>query len=249
MFVNMADEMTHVHNCFFRALNSLYLQAPHITPSDAPSFLNYAAVWSRCLHIHHDGEEKGFFPAVERISGEKGLMDINVSQHHTFHDGIDRFDAYVADCLAGRDKYDGAKFVGIIDGFGAALATHLTEEIKTLLDLERFGSDKMQPLVKVFEEEGGNSMKQIGFMTGFPFLAVNLDKHFEGDRWAATFPPGPGQAVLAVVRNSTYWWHSDWWKFGATDRFGKLRPLYAVGDGKTTDKRFAPAPVAQDLRA
>ena len=64
--------------------------------------------------------------------------------------------------------------------------------------------------------------------TGVVCVAVNIDRHFEDDRWLTEFPPGSGQTALAVIRNTTYWLHSDWWKFGACDRLGNMQRLYAA---------------------
>lgn len=82
-----------------------------------------------------------------------------------------------------------------------------------------------------------------GMVTGLPFFSVNFDRHFENDRWLTVFPPGPGQAALAVVRNVTYWVHRDWWKFGACDRMGKLQSLYALR-GKDALKTRVPSTTA-----
>ncbi|KAL2207032.1 hypothetical protein CC79DRAFT_1367922 [Sarocladium strictum] len=227
MFHNMASEMVHIHNIIFRGLNSIYLQAEHITDADVDSFLNYMAQWLRVLTSHHEGEETIFFPAVERLSGEKGIMENNVEQHHAFHTGLTLFGDYVTACLAKKETYSGEKVVEMIDVFGAVLAQHLTEEIGTILALEKFG-EKLNDLPLSLEEQAKHGMSEAGLFTGLGFVAANFDRHFENDRWLTTFPPGPGQTAMAVVRNVTYWVHKDWWKFGSCDRTGKVQPLYAA---------------------
>ncbi len=75
VFDELASEMALVHNIVIRGLNSIYLQAPHIKPVDEKSFCRYIACWYTLLHGHHHGEETMFFPAVEEMTGVKGIMD------------------------------------------------------------------------------------------------------------------------------------------------------------------------------
>ncbi len=86
----MAKEMIVAHNFFIRAINSIYLQCLNIerSPADIPAFVGYASVWSRILHHHHEAEETFIFPEIEKLTGVKGVMDINVEQHHIFEKGL-----------------------------------------------------------------------------------------------------------------------------------------------------------------
>jgi hypothetical protein len=158
LFDKCATEMACVHNLMVRNLNAIYLQAPHILPADEHNFLNFARIWYELLHTHHTGEEEGFFPMIEALAGEKGMMEGNVEQHHAFHDPLTAFHEYVEACYAGKDKYDGGKIVGLIDAFGPTLMQHLADEIPTISGLRRFGSEKMKDLPKRFDEEGEKNM-------------------------------------------------------------------------------------------
>ena len=157
MFDKLASEMCLVHNMLIRGLNSIYLQAPHIQPADMKPFANYVLGWCHGLHSHHDGEETMFFPAIEKMTGEPGVMDTNVEQHKRFHDGLEQLQAYAGDVVAGKEAYDGGRVVGIIDAFGPALIQHLNDEIPTILGLRQYG-DKMAELPKLFDEEGEKAM-------------------------------------------------------------------------------------------
>lgn len=157
MFHDIATEMVLIHNVIFRGLNSIYLQAEHITPADADSFTHYMQLWIKPLIIHHEGEETLFFPAVERMSGEQGVMEVNIEQHHAFGVGLKRFEEYVDACLARKDTYSGNRVVELIDTFGPTLAAHLTDEIVTILALERFG-DKLRELPAVVEQQAKHGM-------------------------------------------------------------------------------------------
>jgi len=58
-----------------------------------------------------------------------------------------------------------------------------------------------------------------------PWAWAQMDIHYEDDMWTE-FPPAPW-FIKFLVKNVTWWIHSDWWKFGACDRYGNLKPLYA----------------------
>src|SRR5688572_20177548 len=113
--------------------------------------------WIRLLHLHHEGEEALFFPAVERLSGEEGIMEVNVEQHHAFGVGLKRFEEYVNACLTKTEPYSGQRVMELVNGFGPILAQHLTEEIATLLALERFG-DKLKDLPAIVEQQAKHGM-------------------------------------------------------------------------------------------
>ncbi len=163
--------MVQVHNVIGRALNSIYLQAPHIIPDDEKNFVKYMQCWYIMVHVHHTGEETMFFPAVEEMTGVKDIMEPNISQHHAFHGGLDRFKEYVDAVLAGKEKYDGAKVVEIIDSFGSVLMQHLNDEIPTLLGLRQFGEEKMKGLTAVMEKEADEGMVSFLFLSiSFPLF-------------------------------------------------------------------------------
>ncbi|GKT64227.1 hemerythrin HHE cation binding domain-containing protein [Colletotrichum tofieldiae] len=226
VFVRIASGMALIHNMAIRGLNSIYLQAPHVSASDAKGFLQYTLAWYSLLHVHHAGEEADFFPAVEELTGQKGLMDCNVSQHKEFHDGLEAFKTYVDACVSGKEKFDGPKLVTLIDGFGEVLTKHLGDEIPSILGLKLFGIEKMAPLEQKFAEEGEKSMKALGLIKGLPFCFSNHDVAFEGGLWAS-WPPAP-PVVKLLCQHITYRLHTNWWKFAACDRKGNLKPLYAV---------------------
>ncbi|KAK1971086.1 hemerythrin HHE cation binding domain-containing protein [Colletotrichum sublineola] len=226
MFTRIASEMALIHNMAIRGLNSIYLQAPYVSSSDSKAFLRYTLAWYSLLHVHHSGEEADFFPAVEELTGQKGLMDCNVSQHREFHDGLEAFKTYVDACVGGKEKFDGPQLVTLIDGFGEALTKHLAEEIPSILGLRDFGIDKMAPLEQKFAEEGAKSMKTLGLVKGLPFCFSNHDLAFEGGHWE-NWPPAP-PVIKLLCRHITYRLHTKSWKFAACDRMGNLKPLYAV---------------------
>jgi hypothetical protein len=213
-----------VHNSLICGLNSIYLQAPHVKPKDQKQFCTYILRWHQLLTLHHRNEEADFFPAVEAMAGEKGIMEPNVEQHHAFGQGLDALFKYVTECQASTQTYDGARIVKMIDDFGPILVEHLGDEIPTIQGLRAYGA-KMAELPKAFDEEGEKTMKALG-LSGMCFFFANHNLHYENDLWL-DFPPAPG--VVKVACRYIFWWfHADVNKFGACDRKGHLKPLYAL---------------------
>lgn len=172
MFLECASEMALVHNMAIRGLNSIYLQAPHIQAADFKPFAHYIVGWYNLLHVHHSEEEAEFFPDVEKMTGEKGIMDANVEQHHAFHDGMEALNAYALAVISGTKQYDGVKVVSLIDAFGPTLVEHLSDEIPTLVGLRRFGTEKMKELPKLFEHEAQKNMVSVLFRLHVDFLSL-----------------------------------------------------------------------------
>jgi hypothetical protein len=78
-------------------------------------------------------------------------MEINVKQHHDFHDGLKKFGEYVYGTTA--ETYDVQTFKEILDSFTPALMQHLIDEIRTLLSLEKYGGDKLMDTWKALEKK------------------------------------------------------------------------------------------------
>ena len=73
--------MTISHNVMIRGYNSIYQQAPRLSPTDHKDFIAYSLAWHRYVHDHHQYEERLLFPSIEEATGEKGIMDGQAEQH------------------------------------------------------------------------------------------------------------------------------------------------------------------------
>ncbi len=129
-----------MHNSLLRGINSVYLQCLNVerSPGHVLAFVEYASSWSRILHHHHSTEEQYVFPEIDAITGEKGLMDANVEQHHAFEKGVEQYTLYLKRVEEGKEKYEGAKLRTMIDSFMPILRQHLFDEILTLKALEKY---------------------------------------------------------------------------------------------------------------
>ncbi|KAK9418892.1 hypothetical protein SUNI508_07664 [Seiridium unicorne] len=170
--------MALAHNVLVRGLNSIHGQARYVKPEDQKDFLGYAKNFVNVLTTHHDCEEESLFVAIEKMSGE-------------------------AD---GAEAYDGDRVVKIIDGFGGPLFQHLINEIQCLVELRRFGPERMKGLADALKAEGQAHLKKNGFLGGVVFAFLGHDATWENGIWADSPPAPPGLEPL--VMKELYYWHS-----------------------------------------
>lgn len=142
--------MALAHNLLLRNLNAIYLQAMGVKlPTDITDFVIMCQIWWETVHHHHSMEEEHFFPLIEEYSGEKDIMETNIHQHAAFQAGVEQFRIYVFQTTP--EEYDGRTLIKIIDSFGPVLTKHLTEEIDSLLALDKFGGDKLEKSYRVLD--------------------------------------------------------------------------------------------------
>ena len=140
-----ATQMALAHNGIIRGLNAIYLQSialPFGNPTIVQDFLTYCQCWCESMHHHHDVEEETFFPSIEKLTSQPGLMSDNVEQHRAFTPGFEAFQEYVRTCPMG--EYDGKKIRSLIEAFAEPLTQHLRDEIDTLRALDKYESEKVR---------------------------------------------------------------------------------------------------------
>ncbi|KAK4552627.1 hypothetical protein LTR86_010271 [Recurvomyces mirabilis] len=173
----VATQMALAHNGMLRGLNSIYLQAANLPAKDhtvIKDFLTYCQCWSESMHHHHDAEEAEFFPSIEKISGEKGLMEKNVEQHRAFTPGFETFQKYAETCPP--VDYDGQRMRKLVEDFAESLSKHLHDEIETLLALKEYDSIEIRKAYKRFEKI---LMNTDNYRIA-PLVFGTADRHFEG---------------------------------------------------------------------
>lgn len=129
------------------------------------------------IHEHHDLEETLLFPLIEQAAGVPDLMETNVVQHSEFTPGFHAFYTYVNQMINGVAVWDAKKFVGQIESFAPVLTLHLTDEIKTLLELAKYDVD-WAGIMKRVQEHGiahvekvsYHSQKNVGLRSSEPQL-------------------------------------------------------------------------------
>ena len=118
-------DMSLIHNVFIRSVNTIWNNAPLVTPRDEVSFAGYALTMAGAIHTHHHSEETIVFPFL----ATKLPMEENIEQHQQFQTGLSQFTAYFEEVFNGNAKYDAAKTRELVTSFGGALVQHLHDEV------------------------------------------------------------------------------------------------------------------------
>lgn len=222
--VYVAREMAFAHNGLIRTLNSIYQQCVHVsTPADVADMLKYAQFWCQWIHEHHQAEEDLLFPRIEEVTGNKGLMEQNVSQHHAFEPGFKQLEAWLNACTV--ETYDAKKLRDLIDSFGGILAQHLLEEIQTLLGLQEYDGPALKAAWDAFDLEMRKGDKAVVF----PMVFGSADRDFED---AGDWPPVPG-FIRMLVHYYFERKHRGVWRFLPSTTWGVRRPLEFTGDSES----------------
>ena len=148
----VATDMSLAHNILLLNLNSIYLQCEQVVePADIADFLIYCQCSIEEIHTHHDLEELHLFPEIVAYSGEKDIMTINLEQHHAFEASLTTLEKYLTETTP--QTYVGTELKKLVEVFADELVPHLTDEIVTLLELDKFGGEKLGKLWTEFNEK------------------------------------------------------------------------------------------------
>ena len=113
-------------------------------------FLNTGSEFAHHLTMHHTigislstlchllllanefTEEQHIFPVLaQRMPAFKKELEL-LTQHKQIHNGLDKFEAYIDDCKAGKRDMRMDELKEIMDSFGTVLWAHLQDEVDQL---------------------------------------------------------------------------------------------------------------------
>ncbi|KAF9049659.1 hypothetical protein BDZ89DRAFT_1089010 [Hymenopellis radicata] len=194
-------DMAITHNCYLRALNSVWINAPKVHPGDELSFVGYCLVLTQAVHEHHDMEEEAVFPVLQ----EKLDMKSNIDEHAAFLPAMMDFNNYCRKVQAGMEPYDGTKMREMLRAFGDGLAQHLLDEIPTITPDKMHQFDK--PALDALIQDVKKHVKASSPLTVFPFTITHHD-YSQVPRW----PPAPAP-IMWMMRNIM-------WRFSPFDLQG-----------------------------
>lgn len=150
--------MCLAHNAMIRNINAIYLQCEQITvPKDQADFIIFCQAAIEVIHTHHQMEEANFFPQIAEYTGEPDIMEKNIEQHRAFDTGLTIFEEHIYKLTP--ESYDGAELKRLLEGFAKVLVVHLSDEIQTLLALQKYGGEKLAPIFENFNKNVMNSVK------------------------------------------------------------------------------------------
>lgn len=118
-------EMALTHNLMIRSINSMWRNAPLITPADEVAFAGYILSGVQFIHNHHDAEEHIVFPRLQA----KLDMQHNVDQHEAFQEHMLQLEEYFKKVQTKQEKYDAETTRRLLESWGDPLVVHLTEEV------------------------------------------------------------------------------------------------------------------------
>lgn len=207
-----------------RCINAIYLQAPQVPASDYKDFLNVCSVWHGLLKKHHHGEEKYFFHKLDEQWGV-GTMASSFAEHAAFHDGVERFAAYIKSLRGREGEFNGAKLVELIDGFTRPLNKHFHNEIEVILALGNLENPTL--VVKLWTDSVKKSIDEItlkDIFVSFPFIVLTHDLTYEGGIHSK-FPPVPA-VMLFLARHVFTMWNWTMWQYMPCDTWGRPKALH-----------------------
>ncbi|KAK9489770.1 hypothetical protein V1508DRAFT_427024 [Lipomyces doorenjongii] len=173
--------------------SSLAASSP-LKNADVPDFLNYCQAWYWFVVGHHDSEEAVLFPAIEKATGVKGIMDEDVKEGAAFHHGLAEMKSSIETRLATPSKYNGDEFVKIFDSFAEAFHSHLTNEPLKLVSLASYNFD----MKAIGDATTQHALQRYSTTRVLPILWYNVDTKYEGGIWE-DFPPLPAPVKWGMV--------------------------------------------------
>ncbi|KLJ07067.1 hypothetical protein EMPG_17438 [Blastomyces silverae] len=219
--ITAAQNMAHLHNVIIRGFNASYNQCLAVKPDtvDASDFLLYNRGLFKSIKSHHDVEEETSFPGLVKLTGVQDIMDQNIQEHKDFDDGLEMFRKFVFETDA--NSYDGKRLQEIMDIMFPVLHIHLVAEIRTLLDLAKYDSKKLE---EWWSETGKKAQKDLDVFQDAPLMLGCIDSTFKLDGESRLFPPVPAP-IKYLSKYILEWRYSGRWRFNPCDTFGQPRPL------------------------
>lgn len=214
------------HNSFIRGFNSIYQQAPRLHAPDTKDFINYCLAWQSLVYAHHHYEETDFFPAIEKFTGQKGIMDSEIREHAAFHDGLESFKNYLSSLRGQESTFQSAHLLKIMDAFSDPFYKHLASEPDAILALARFSTpEKPIEIAKIALEIGKKQMTLSFAFNVMPVFLLNMETvEFEGGMWHDVFPPVP-KPLKYVLYSLIPMWRGKQWRFVSCDASGARKQL------------------------
>ncbi|KAM3533347.1 hypothetical protein MY4038_003354 [Beauveria bassiana] len=233
LFTAGATHMALVHNALIRGFNSIYQQAPYIDEQLSHDFIQYSLTWASFVTSHHHDEEDNLFGKVSDLLDDKTVWAETHKEHEAFIDGVVQFQTYLKDLSTSSSKLLSAdELLRIMDSFRAPLGDHLHSEVQTIAALAAHpkapaeGSEEAAAAALVFKTWGKKTVTKAGLLDVVPFFFLNLDRTFEGGRWAHWPPmPGPTRWILTNVVGTYY---GNRWRFASCGADGSPRELFAL---------------------
>jgi hypothetical protein len=107
---------------------------------------NINAIYLQCEQVTEPTDQADF------------IMQANIEQHRAFDAGLQIFEDHIYKLTP--EKYDGGgELKRLLEGFAKVLVIHLSDEIQTLLALQKYGGDKLGTVFENYNKKVMASVK------------------------------------------------------------------------------------------
>ncbi|CAJ2503279.1 Uu.00g106730.m01.CDS01 [Anthostomella pinea] len=150
--IHIASEVANLHNTMIRALNAIYLQAPHVClPADVADLLFLTQSWSRWVLDHHKLKETTMLPGFEsalslppgalrsgrRDSGKatgQGDQDAEASEAE-LEELLQHVHVYAVETHADPASYSSNVLQNRLSVLARVLVPHLTRQVRLMASM------------------------------------------------------------------------------------------------------------------
>ncbi|KAF2641954.1 hypothetical protein P280DRAFT_489333 [Massarina eburnea CBS 473.64] len=220
-YTSAASDLALLHNTLIRALNSIYIQAPHVPVPQYANFVKYSLAAHAALTAHTRFEQALFSPEPEHAPAEPGLVDAtDGEQRRGFVVGVAAWGNWLRSIGERKNNFSGDMCVALMDDFVASVARHFRDGV----EMVRVGEKKR--VVAARKREIGRFLGGLGKRSVLPVVCLNHDDDFEGG-WHG-FPPVP--AVVRWVWRNFGRLDAEVWGFSCVGFDGKARALRYGGE-------------------
>jgi hypothetical protein len=203
--IQAATELTLIHNSLIRALNSIYIQSPHIPLDEYINFTSYALATYLGLRAHRSSR-----------------LFSTLRDAQTFETALTAWGNWLQSIAARSNNFNSLICRSMMDDFRAALHTHFGIVVECVLDENNIGVPALlkQHKLAVF---GNMSKTEV-----LPVFVGNHDEMYGGERHE--FPV----ARMWVVREVYARKKAAWWKFSTVGKDGRGREVSPAVEDRVT---------------
>jgi hypothetical protein len=223
-WTRVAVEVVVIHNCLIRALNSIYVQAPHIPLSEYNNFTTYALATYRGLVAHDPSSGNSLFSALERLTGND-----RYTQHHAeFDTPLTAWGNWLQSIASKKNNFSPDICRSMMDDFMPALHEHL-EIVPWCISLSFNESSEGPHIADMMKEHMERVFGQMSKTKILPVFVLNHDAAFMGEKHEFL---GGMALVRWVLREVCAMKYKECWKFSTMGFDGKVREVMFLGKEK-----------------
>jgi hypothetical protein len=208
--VLVANEVTIMHNALIRAINSIYIQAPHVPISEHNNFVAYClATYKGMLAL-----ETVWLKNIEQRTGDTGLA-------RTYDASVTAWGNWIESTSQRKNNFSPDMCISMMDDFVPAL-----QAFWNVKSMEIIGVPSRYPQLNISDMWAEEKRSLLGGLSKTKVLPVFLLNHDESS--SGEFPEINGVRMWAA-REVCARQNGEWWKFSTVGFGGEIREVRYVG--------------------